>query len=399
MTKTSVKALLLTAVISLVLPLATLANVKDDRVFIKVAPDQTIDGNYYAVGTNISMEGHVTGDLICAAESVEVKGEVDGDVICAAQTLIISGKIHGSVRSIGSVVSVENVVDRNLMIASGDLIIGPKAQIGMDTLFWSARVNHLGSINGSMRGRAYQVFMAGKVSENVNFIFEDLYADRYYKPLVMQERARIGGNLNYRSSFDASFASRKSIMGKVTKEESNTAGALAMTIAKIWIWSRIIAIFGALLIGLFLVKAWRKPVMALCDMMVAQPFPSIGWGAFVTSLVPLLAFFLAMTIIGLPVSFILMSFWLGAIMLAKPVAAIMFGYVMMGRYKHKISNRKARKEIDAMNPTYVMALGVIVTYAFMSIPLIGFLVSVLLTSWVIGAAWLLVKDLRQAEAK
>ncbi|MEI6378248.1 MAG: polymer-forming cytoskeletal protein [Candidatus Falkowbacteria bacterium] len=396
MTKTSVKALLLVAAVSIAVPLASMAATAKPLTSQVLDAGKEIQGNYFAAANNISIEGHVTGDLFCAGSTVEVKGEVDGDVVCAAQTLIISGVVHGSIRSVGSAVSVENRVGRNLMVVASDLIIGPKADIGMDAMFWAGRVNHMGLVNGSMRGRAYQIFLSGKVAQNVFFIFEDVYTASAYKPLIMQERASIGGNLTYRSAFDASIASRPSISGNVTKEASNNFGFLALSIARMWIWCRIVAIFSAVIIGLFLMKLWRKRTMEVADLMVAKPFISIGWGALVTVLIPVLAIFLAMTIIGLPISIILMCLWLTSIMIAKPVAAIMVGYMMMGRYKHKPNDKKARKEVDNINPVYVMILGVIVTYALMAVPLFGFFLAVLLSSWAIGAAWMLCKDIRKA---
>jgi cytoskeletal protein CcmA (bactofilin family) len=399
MTKTSLKALFLALAVAVAIPVSALAAGKSNGVFINVDKNKTIEGNYYVVANGIEVDGHITGDLFCAGDYLKITGTVDGDVICAAHTILIEGVVNGSVRSIATVMSVENKIGRNLMVAAGDLAVGPKGNIGMDAMFWAARVRHDGRINGSVFGRASRLFMTGAVGEDLRFVADDFYSDYRYRPLELQAKATIGGDLRYKANYDAYFRKRSSIGGRVIKEESNTAGILTESVMSFWIWTRIIAVFGAFILGALLLKFARKPVMEIIDGMLNKSFlATVGRGALVVALTPVFAILFALTIAGLPVSIILMSFWMGAVMIAKPIAAIMFGYVVIGRYYHKPNNKKARQLVDKINPYFVMMIGVAIVYAALAVPFFGSILAIFLNAWVIGSVWNYLKALKQLKA-
>ena len=69
----------------LILPTTVMAFVVKTGDSIYVAADEIVDGNFYAAGNSITIEGNIVGDVIgVAAQTINISGRVEGDVICAA---------------------------------------------------------------------------------------------------------------------------------------------------------------------------------------------------------------------------------------------------------------------------------------------------------------------------
>ena len=387
MTTTSFRALLVAAAVALSLPLvASAATANQSASTLQVPAGKVIDGNYYAASPVIEIDGRIAGDLICAGQTVIIKGEVTGDVLCAAGSLVIAGPVGGSVRALARYINLENKIGRNLTVAAGSLTLVPEAGVGMDTAFAAGEVNHNGVIRGSVRGMATKVTLNGQVGADVNLLVGDGYCagQSACQPLTVNNAAKIGGNLNYGSNYQAMVADPATIGGQVIHNGGWDSGS--DWLERLWIWSRLLAIFGALIIGLGAMLLFKKQVVILADNMVDKPWLNIGWGFLVLLLLPLAAIFLAITIVGLPVALIITLCYTLAVMLAKPLAAITFGYVLAGRYRHKQGTKK--KPAVTLGPIWTMVLGVVVTYAVLSIPVVGWLLSIIVVSWTIGAVWL-----------
>lgn len=401
MTKTSFKLFLLSALLVITAPLTTLAQTnlsvnggltQDNQAdtTVKLAAEQAITGNYYVMGNNISIDGNITGDLVCAANTVEVKGNIGGDVICAANTIIISGNVAGNVRSAASVINIDGSVAKNLTVATNNLVISAKGSIGSDAIFWAGQIMHEGSINGALRGMAYRAYLGGNVAQDVDISFED-GSNGFAVPLIISQQAKINGDLTYKSKYDASLANRDSVLGNVIKQQPTNNNMAMNMFANFWVWMVIFSVISAIIIGSIAIVLFRKQVTVLSDKMVHSAWPSILWGALLMFLVPIMVVLLSFTVVGIPVAIILGMIWLAMAMIAKPLAAIMIGYVVMGRYKNKVGAKKAKKQVET-HPFWVMIIGVLVLYTLLNVPVVGMLISCLVSAWVVGALWMAVHD-------
>ena len=88
--------------------MALAAQFMSDDAEALVEAGTTVEGNLYATGQTVTIEGTVDGDLICAGGQVAVAkgGVVTGDLMCAGQSVEISGEVRGDVRSAGYLVRV-----------------------------------------------------------------------------------------------------------------------------------------------------------------------------------------------------------------------------------------------------------------------------------------------------
>lgn len=166
--------------------------------------------------------------------------------------------------------------------------------------------------------------------------------------------------------------------------------SMAYDLATIWLWCGIIGLFGVLLLGLFLVLVVKDKILVLTDDMVARPGIAIGHGALVLLVGPFVLLSLAMTMIGIPLAFVLGLFWILLMIMGKMLVAILAGLLLMGRYRHKRAKNGTKTETTG-NMILVMIIGVTVTLALFIIPIFGWILAIIAEMWGMGVLWLATK--------
>ena len=115
--------------------------------------------------------------------------------------------------------------------------------------------------------------------------------------------------------------------------------------------------------------------------MLAKIGPSFGWGIIALLLTPIIVVILLITIIGIPLSLILLALWLVALCLSKILAGILVGRSLLNNYWPK----KKDSLISAM------IIGIVIAYLIFSLPIIGGFISLLAMLWGLGGIMLSLK--------
>ncbi|MCU0678917.1 MAG: polymer-forming cytoskeletal protein [Planctomycetes bacterium] len=370
----------------LLVPLYVYAYTVKSGTSVYVAKDETVNGNLYAVGNAVTVEGRVEGDVICAGQTINVNGEVLGDVICAGQTINVNGKIGGSVRAAGNSLTVNGEIARNVMVFGASILLGTDAKVGWDMFFAGAAAEIRGDIAGDLHGGGANTVIAGKIGGNVRLrLDERVRPDKkgiYFEqssPLEIAEGAEIGGDVSYLAGNLAKIADNAKIAGEITYREPQKRAEPEFAMFSVWL--KLISFFAALVVGLVLTSLWRKGVKDLTDGMLDKIGASIGWGIVIMFIAPILAVILMVTLIGIPLALIGLGLWLIALYLAKILAGITIGRAIMERLwpRHKESL------------VWGMIAGIALLWLIGWIPLLGWLVTLAATWWGLGGIWLRLK--------
>lgn len=355
-------------------PLTAFAYELQSGSFIQVDEGKQTDGSLYAVGSTVTINGRVPGDLFCAAQNVKINGQVDGSVFCAAQTIDVSGKVGGSVRALGQTVSIDGQVGQNLMAAGAALSVGKQAQIGWDILFGAASADIQGKVGQGIIGGASSVNLSGPVGKNIR-----LWIDSSQKPgLYVSDAASIGGDLAYTGKSEAEIKPGAKISGKVTR---NTPKETAKKQAGAWgSWS-LLATLGAILVGLVLVSLWKRQMIGITDVIAKKPGPSFGWGAIFVFLSPIIAVLFLITLVGIPLAFLIFAVWGIFLYLGKIFVGIFIG-------RKLLENFWAKKKDSLM---LAMTIGIICAYILFGIPFLGGLCAFAAVLWGIGGFYQFVR--------
>jgi cytoskeletal protein CcmA (bactofilin family) len=374
------KAIILLLFVVLLLPAAALAFTTKAGNSINVGKGETIDGNFFAAGQNIQIEGKVNGDVFCAGQSVNINGEVAGDVICAASSINVNGKVGGNLRAAASSIILNGSVSRNLMAAAASISTGASSSIGWEALTAAATGDFRGRIGRDLVGAGAAYTLGGTIGRNVRLWLDgnknnDKYGDQGLK---IENDARINGMLTYTSKNDAQIASGAKITGETKRLEPKVRQTGNRDGGGIRFLGTLYSIIATLIIGLVLVKLWAEEIKKIITFFTIKGGSTFGWGLIILIITPIIGLLLLITIIGAPLTILLMMVWAIALTLSKIFVGIFVGQKLLERFW------QAKKE----SLYAALTIGVVVTYIVFAIPVLGWLLSALALIWGLGAIYL-----------
>jgi cytoskeletal protein CcmA (bactofilin family) len=358
--------------VALLVPSAVLAfNVKTaDSVYIK--EDEVVEGNMYIASNNITIEGVVNGDLIALGQNINVKGKIMGDIISVSQNLNVEGEIGGNIRSITNTASLINTtVKRNVNLIGANILINENSNINWDALILAGVAEMRGTVQGSLHGMVDKLLISGDVNKDVSFTINQ--NNNYYQdePIKITDDSNIKGDFNY------------SYNKNLNIDESLVAGAINFNkkdIENNWqknIWNFIIAVFSALVVGLVFISISKKEMAIIQEKVNSRYKKSLLIGLGILFLTPIISVILMLTIIGIPLGFIMLIFWFILLYFAQ----IMVGLGLGKQIREKLFKTK-KKNIMAD-----LVIGITILYLLFSIPIFGKIIMFLSTLLGLGVIW------------
>lgn len=375
------KAIIILALAIMLTPLTVSAYAIKTDNSVYVPKTETIEGNLYAAGANVTVEGKINGDIICAGQTINISGEVAGDVICAGQSINVTGNVGGSLRAAGNSINLSGKISRNVMAFGASILSAASSSVGWDMLAVGAFAQIAGNVGGDLYGSLGQATISGQIGKNVNLHFGQQNKKDDSPALTVAGTAVINGDLKYTAKPDAAIDAKAAIKGKVTHDLPALAAKKPNLANLGWWWGKLISLFSALVIGLVLISFWRQPVIKITDLMLAKVGPSFGWGILALLLTPLIVIILLITIIGLPLAFILLALWLIAIYASKILVGILVGRSLLNNYWPK--------QKDSL--ILAMIIGIIIAHLIFALPFIGWIMALLAILWGLGGTMLALK--------
>lgn len=365
---------IITLAVFMLVPSVVLAfSVKTDNS-IYVPSGETVEGNLYAAGSSITIDGTVNGDIICGARSLNINGEVKGDIICAAQNINLRGDIKGSVRLASENATIDSKIQKGLQFFGATLILGQSSEVGWDAFVAAETVNAQGKINGDLHGGLTQAQISGEVGKDVRLRIDQ--RPRIKDPLLVTESAIIQGNLFYTASHEGKINEGATINGDYGFTEKKQAITQKDVLNKFWTF--IISLFSALIVGLVLITIAKSQLEKSSKSIIEKPLGALGWGVAIMFLAPLCCIIMLATIIGIPLALIALAAWISALYISKIVTGIALG---------KIINDKYRQE-KPLSPVWQMIVGIVATWILINVPFLGWVLA-LFAIWLgLGGLWL-----------
>jgi hypothetical protein len=335
-----------------------------------------VNGNAFVAGREVVIDGHVTGSLFAIAQRITINGAVDG----GAYTL-------GLVTQLGS----EATVGQNFYFLGVSLSSARGAQIGRDLVALSLGAHLQGSVARNTR------LIAGLVQ------FLNLFMDRSLGP-APTAAARLFGRapgLGQVALGDDVFID---LIGTSTRP-AQTDPEATVTGRDAWDWFRfrVRDYLPLLVVGLFGYWFLRRALEASAGVIKARPLVTLGVGLVGLIIVwaTVAAFILVFILI------LMIGIWLGRIdlwnvgwlfwSLAYPLSTLAFallltflnhGAIVIAMYAF------ATYLVDRFAPRagrvrwLLLLLGLLVFILLRGIPTLGWVITILVTAWGIGAAWL-----------
>ena len=340
---------------------------------------ETIQGNLYMAGGNVSSAGTVRGDLVTAGGNLIVSGPIANDLLIAGGSVTVTGDIGGDARVAGGNITVQGKVAGDVIVGGGQVNIAG-AGVGGDVLIGGGSIVITAPVNGNIKIGGGQVTIDAPIKGNVEIKAEKV---------TLGSQAVITGNFTYTASEQAKTEAGAVVQGKTTFTKYERAEASGAAIAAFFTLALLVK-FLMILVGAF-AFLWIFPryMRELVTDFATDPVSNLGRGFITFIVMPIASILLFITIIGLPLG---MLGFLGFI--AFVIFAALVSPIVVGALIHKWIWKPAGYEVNWKTAL----LGVVVYFLIGLVPFIGGLVKFFVILIVLGVAakmkWQLAKNWR-----
>lgn len=325
--------------------------------------DQTVTEELWLVTGTADIRGTAEDDVFAvgnafdAASSTTLSGAFGNDVWAVANTVTVTGRVKEHGRLLANTVELGGRIGASLAAAGSSIRLAKASEVAGDAILFCENALLEGEVGGNLRLFAYSVTLSGKFAGNVRVVAEDI---------VVMPGTEIKGNLTYTSSKELFLDQNVALGGQLVRKEV-TKPAEAPS-------------YGPRLNEVVVTQAF----LYLCALVVALPFVAIfapfagravrlirqsSWkcalvGLAAFCLMPMLGVFALFTIIGIPLSVILLATYGLMIYLSKIVVALVVGGVLLRRRGPQPFSRVFT----------ALSLGLILLYALAALPTVGLIV-------------------------
>lgn len=277
---------------------------------VTVGPGETVNDDVYAGAGTISINGTVNGSVVAGGGTITVSGNVTRDLILGGGNITVNGHVGGSIIAAGGNITVNGAVAQDIVVTGGMIDVGSGATIGRDLVVAGGSATISAPVARRVQMAAGNLTLKNKVGGDVRGQVDHLKLDG----------AQIAGNLDYTSNNAVEQVNGASVAGATTRhtpvDRSGGAGSGFLG------WLR--ALVGILALGLLLIFLLPGVSTRAIDTERAQPWTSLGIGAAILVITPIVA--LLVFIVGIFLGF----WWLGLLLIPLWILALAIGYVVSG---------------------------------------------------------------------
>jgi hypothetical protein len=330
---------------------------------VNIPEGTVVEGNLFASGNDIVVNGDVTGDLVCAGKNVTVTGMIGGDILCVGQAITISGDVGGSVRTASQNLSINGTVNRN--VTSVGQNIGLSTGVGGDVFVGGNQLISNASVAGSLYAAGETIAINGTVDHDVKVSASSM---------SVGSTASIAGTLTYQSQNTAAIADGSKIGGVShvfpPKGEMGEKKAVATNKIGEKVWSLLILLG----LGILFVVLAPKKALRIKEEMESRVGMSFAVGIFAVVAIPTILMILVMTIIGIPFAAVFILLMAFCVLLARFGVALVIGSRVL------TALHVSQKD----NQILQMVTGYLLTWLVFSIPFVGGMLTCVFGLWGLG---------------
>ncbi|MEX0622243.1 MAG: polymer-forming cytoskeletal protein [Candidatus Woykebacteria bacterium] len=331
---------------------------------------EVVNRDYFAFGDVVEVSGTVNGDVYAFGGQVLVDGAVNGDLITAGGTLTVSGDVSQDLRAGGGQVTISGDIGRNVTVGGGNVEFTSDASVRGSVLAGAGNLTLAAPIGSNVKIGAGNLTISSKVDGDV---------EAGVGMLRLTSRARVDGDLTYWSDQNASVDGNALVSGEITKKSAQGISKPSLQgvlggFAAFNIFTTIIGFVSTFILGLLLIKFLPKFSSDTVNTLSKKPLASLGVGFLALLVTPIAFLILLVTVVGIPIAFILIALYLISLYLAR-----LFVMFWVGK---AISTRTGR----APHEVWAFIVGLIIYYIVTLIPVVGGITTFLVILFGLGAA-------------
>lgn len=326
---------------------------------ISLKADQSVAGDFYAVGGTLTNSASVGGDSYIAAGTVTQDGSTTVDFSALAGSVELHAPVGDDVRVVGGNVVIAGKVGGDVVVVGGELTILSTADIAGDVIFYGGTLTIEGEVHGSVFARAEHVRIDAKVGKDIDATAKS--------DLVFGARTDVKGNTVYRSPKEATRAVDAVFGGSLSRDTE------ALFTTNETSRPSLVPLFVLLFTGFvarFLFATWLTLFFTRLETTYGHALLA-GFAALILAPIGILLLFISK--LGILLGGITLALYSALILGAIGIAGVFLGGVIA----HVVTGKTSYKVLW-------MCVGIGVFYALQFIPYIGGLAALALVLTVFG---------------
>lgn len=313
---------------------------------VNVDTDQVVEGNFYSLGSRVSVSGEVIGDWFALGNTVSGNGQFTEDVLLVARTANVYGSTTDDVRILALEATVADFIGGNLVVVANTVKVLSSAEISGDILLYANEVEISGAVGGDILGRAGRLRIDGSVDGSV-----DMKVDQ----LTLGDRAVIGGDVSYTSSQSLVRSQNATVEGDIMHTE------VTVDVGVSDIASRLLMPFLAItFISLVAFLIFSRKIPKVVSVAKQKLTVHLLVGLAVFFFTPIIAMLFLVSGLGVLVGVAVLALYVLLMLAGLAISGPLFG-ALVGQYLFK------RPQVDILT----IVFGVALLHALLLVPFIG----------------------------
>lgn len=333
----------------------------------EVPAGQTVSNEVWIVAESVNLRGEARDDVFALADRIELAGDLGNDVWAAGDEVVFTGQAGDHGRFFGRRVEVGGKIGSSLTAAGSSIQLGKDSSVKGDALLAGESVVVEGQIGGQTRVMASSATIGGKLAGRLRIIAEDI---------VVMPGAEIRGDLVYTSPKELFLDEKVKLGGQLIRKEAPAAAMPApQPTARQTVGVQVFLYLCALVVAVPFMAAFPQFTGRAVRCVRRSPWKSLFAGFAALCLMPMLAFFALLTVVGIPFGVLLLMTYVILIYLAKLVPALALGGVLLRRGGPQSFGRALT----------ALAFGLVLVYVAAAIPAAGSLAGFVVVLLGLGA--------------
>jgi cytoskeletal protein CcmA (bactofilin family) len=349
-----------------------------------ISINQPVNEDLYIAGGTITINAAIRGDLIIAGGTIIINDTVSNDILLAGGTVTFNGFVGDDIRCAGGDLHISKKVAGDVVITGGKVVIDKEVTIG-GLLVSGGDITLNGTVIGPVKG-AFRLLAingsiendidcrGGKITVNGSVAGKSILAAR---EIIIGNNASFNNDIRYWNKegslyFKQSIKNGRAIYDPSLRIRTGRWYYLGAATALGLLWYLGMALLMIMIIQYLFGITMKKAGNTVFN----QSLKSLGFGFLFFIAVPVAAIIAFITLIGVPVGFLLLFGYLALFLLATVIAATVASHWVNNRAGYNWSYWKI----------VFASFGIFILFKLLTIaPFIGWLLMFLIVCMAFGS--------------
>lgn len=293
-----------------------------------------VDGDLTLAGGEIMMDGKVRDNAMIAGGDIKMNGTVENDLFVVGGNVKINSPVFGDIRAAGGSIILENSASGDVMLGGWEIRIAKWVIINKDLAIAGGSVVIDGIVKWKAEIIAWTLELHGTIEKDVSLRINEI------KNLYIGSGAKIMGKLTYRAPERIpaleNIAVGWSTYAWVTEFSNieNEQKDMGYWFLSGYLIYRLLFL---LIIGWILFHTFPTFIRKTAEIVRNKPGKSFLNGFLYFVLMPILSIICFITVIGIPIGFLLVALYIFSFVFAKVITLVILSELTIQKWQNRIT--------------------------------------------------------------